>query len=117
MAIQLTNNNANDQYGFLGREWTSKPIKCDYVKLFLSEDTIINETLTIVSKNSTGTQDVREYSLSNYINATDRSSKIVLIPLKPQLILDGSTYFKIRIPAQSSIDMIFYYKEQFEILQ
>ena len=108
----ILNNSGDNSYNFLGREWTAKPVKCDYVKLFLSESTLAKETLTIETTNSTGIRDKREISLLNYISAEDKNNNIVLIPFKPELILDGSTFFKIRIPAQSEILMVFYYKDQ-----
>jgi hypothetical protein len=112
----ILNNAGDDQYGFLGREWTSNPIKCSYLKLFLSESAQANEILEIRSKTASGAFDYRKISLSNYIDSKDKDSKIILIPLNPVLVLDGSTYFRLKIPAQSEITMVFYYDKQLNIL-
>lgn len=112
----ILNNAGDDAYKFLAREWLSKPIYCSFLKIFLPDDTLLSETLEVRSRTSSGSKDNRQISLSNYITSEDADNKIVLIPLTPSLILDGDTYFRIRLPASSQITMLFYYSDQLQIL-
>ena len=105
----ILNNSGDDNYNFAAREWVSNPIKCKALKVILADDSQIAEILEIRSKTSTGAQDVRRLSFSKFVSASNRNSLIIEIPLTPELILDGSTSFKLSVPALSQVLMIFYY--------
>ena len=107
----ILNNAGDDTYRNISREWTANPIKCNYLKIFLADDTQLAKVLTITGKTSTGLLDVRKISFSKYASASNRDNLILLIPLTPELILDGNTSFKFSIPALSQVIMMFYYKD------
>ena len=107
----ILNNSGDDQYKFLARDWASNPIKCSYLKIFLADSSQYTNVLTIYSKTSTGAKDIRKLSISRYVDASNKSGLIALIPLTPELILDGSTYFTFNIPALSQVIMMFYYDQ------
>lgn len=108
----ILNNVGDDNYKLVAREWIGDPVKCEAVKIFLADDSQINTILEIRSKTSSGAQDARKLSFSRYVSTKNRSSLIVTIPLQPYLILDGSTSFKMTIPALSQVVMIFYYNRK-----
>jgi len=107
----ILNNSGDDSYRNLSREWVAKPVKCNSLKIFLADDTQLSKMLTITSKTSTGAIDIREIGFLKYADASNKNNLNLLIPLTPELILDGNTSFKLSIPALSQVLIMFYYKE------
>ena len=110
MALIL-NNVGDDSYKFIARDWSTNPVKCKWMKIILADDTQLSKVMTITSKTSTGANDVRKISFQKYVDAKNRSNLILTFPLDPELILDGSTSFKLAIPAYSQVQMMFYYDQ------
>ena len=102
-------NQGDDNYNFVNRDLISSPIMTKFMRLFLADESMLQQTIEIRSISSTGKLDIRQIALSTYPKATDKTSLILLIPLTPPLILDGNTSFRINIPAQSNVRMMFYF--------
>ena len=108
----ILNNAGNDQYNFLARDWATNPVKCKQLKIFLADDSQLKQTLTITSQTSTGASDIRKLSFSKYTSSLDKNNLILTIPLKPELILNGRTFFKLKIPALSQVVIVFFYEQE-----
>jgi hypothetical protein len=102
-------NQGDDNYKFVNRDLISSPIMTKFMRLFLADESMLQQTIQIRSTSSTGKMDIRHISLSTYPMDTDATNLILLIPLTPPLLLDGNTSFRINIPAQSNIRMMFYF--------
>lgn len=102
-------NQGDDNYNFVNRDWVTTPVMAKFMRLFLADESMLQQTIQVRSVSSTGKLDIRQIALSTYPKATDRTSLILLIPLTPPLLLDGNTSFRINIPAQSNVRMMFYF--------
>jgi hypothetical protein len=107
----ILNNSGDDQYKMLSREWISNPVLCKHLKIMLADASQLAQAIEIKSHTSTGAEDNRTITLAKYINSSDKSNLIVDVPLIPELLLDGSTYFRIKIPALSQVILVFSYEQ------
>jgi len=108
----LYNNIGDDNYNAVNREWASNPIKCNELKVFLADESQLQQVMEIRSFNSNGVQEKRQIAFQKYVSAKDPNSLIVNIPLVPDIIIDGKTSFKIKIPALSQIKLMFFYNRK-----
>ena len=104
----------NDRYAQNSREYLTNPILADKLKVLLASAAQLDNIIKIRNFKSFGSQSIRDISLRNYVNATNRTNLIIEIPLNPPVLLDGQTYFETDIEANSEIDLMFYFR-QFEI--
>jgi hypothetical protein len=104
----------NDRYAQNSREYLTNPILADKLKVLLNSAAQLDNIIKIRNFKSFGSQSIRDISLRNYVNATNRTNLIIEIPLNPPVLLDGQTYFETDIEANSEIDLMFYFR-QFEI--
>lgn len=102
-------NQGDNNYQFVNRDWATTPIKAKFLRLFLADESMLQQTMEIRTVSSTGLLDVRKIPLSSYSLATDKTNLILFIPLIPPLILEGNTSFRLNIPAQSTVRMMFYF--------
>ena len=105
-------NQGDNNYKFVSRDWLTTPVKAEFIRLFLADESMLQQTLEIRTISSTGKLDKRQIALSTYPKATDKTSLILLIPLTPPLLLDGNTFFRLNVPAQSTVRMMFYYERR-----
>lgn len=115
----ILDNSGDDNYNFVARDWVTTPVMAKFLRIFLSDDSMLQQIMEIRSTSSTGKLDVRSISFGKYPKATDRTNLILLIPLEPPLLLDGNVYFRLSIPALSTVRMMFYFdrKSQANILR
>lgn len=108
----ILDNTGDDNYKFVNRDWLAKPVLVKFMRIFLADDSQLQQTMDIRSISSTGKLDIRKIAFATYPKATDKSNLILLIPLTPALLLDGNTSFRINIPAQSTVRIMFYYDQK-----
>lgn len=107
----ILNNSGDDQYKMLSREWLSNPVLCSHLKIMLADASQLAQAIEIKSHTSNGAEDNRIITLAKYVNSTDKNNLIVSVPLSPKLLLDGSAYFRMKIPALSQVILIFSYDQ------
>mgnify|MGYP001585961290 CR=1 FL=1 len=108
----IIDNVGNDNYGFLTRDWTTNPVTVKYMRLILSDESQLVQPLEIKNRTSTGRQSNRVISLSSFVSSLDKTNLILMIPFDPPIIMDGNTYFVMKIPALSETKMLFYYEQK-----
>lgn len=112
----ILNNAGDDNYGMVARDWATNPITVKYMRLILSDLAQLVQRFEIRNRTSFGKNTNRVLSLSEFSNATDKQGLILVIPFDPPLIMDGNTYFVMKVPPFSRVLMMFYY-EQFDKMQ
>jgi hypothetical protein len=108
----ILNNSGDNNYAMLARDWTTNPVSVKYMKLILSDSSQLVQVFEIKSRNSVGKSYNRILSLSEYTDAQDKQGLILTIPFNPPLIMDGSTYFVVKIPAFSRTQMMLFYDQE-----
>jgi hypothetical protein len=107
----ILDNAGDDNYGFLARDWTTNPVKVKYMRLFLADESQLVQPLEIKNRTSTGEERNRIISLSSFVSSSDKTNLILVIPFNPPLVMDGNTYFVMKLPALSDTRMLFYYEQ------
>lgn len=107
VAIVL-DNKGDSTYAQSAREFLTNPISADMVRVMLTNYNQASSIIKVRNTKSIGTHSNRDVSLKNFINAMNRTSLIIDVPLYPPISLDGQTYFETEIEANSQIDLIFY---------
>lgn len=107
----ILNNSGNNRYAQTSREFIANPMRSDMLRLILDNETQIGNLIKIRNAKSFGSESNRDIQIRKYIKATDKTSLVVDIPLFPEIVLDGQTYFQTDIEANSSIYMMFYYEQ------
>jgi hypothetical protein len=107
----ILNNSGDDNYAMMARDWTTNPVSVKYMKLILSDSAQLVQTFEIKSRNSLGKTHNRVLSLTDYTDAQDKQGLILTIPFDPPLIMDGNTYFIMKVPAFSRTQMMLFYEQ------
>lgn len=108
----ILNNSGDDNYAMLTRDWSSNPVEVKYMKLILSDASQLVQRFEIKSRTAFGKDFNRTLSLSEYTDALNKQNLILTIPFDPPLIMDGDTYFVMKIPAFSRTQMMFFYDQK-----
>jgi hypothetical protein len=108
----ILDNAGDNNYGFLTRDWTTNPVTVKYMRLILADESQLAQAFEIKNRTSTGEQSNRIISLGSYVKSSDKTNLIVVIPFNPPLIMDGNTYFVMKVPALSDVQIMFYYKQK-----
>lgn len=109
--IIILDNAGDNNYRQSLREYLTSPIKVDMMRLLLDNVSQINNILKIRNSKSVGTQSNRDISLTQYINAMNKTNLIMDIPLDPPMIIDGQTSFQIVLEPTTEINIMFYFDQ------
>jgi hypothetical protein len=107
----ILNNAGDNAYAMLARDWATNPVAVSYLRLILADSSQLTQTLEIKNRTSFGAEKNRVLSLGQFGNALDKQGLILVIPFNPPLIMDGNTYFIMKVPAFSRVLMMFYYEQ------
>lgn len=107
----ILNNSGDDNYAMMTRDWSSNPVTVKYMKIILSDAAQLVQLFEIKSRTSWGKNYNRTLSLSEYGSATDKQGLILTIPFDPVLIMDGDTYFVMKVPPFSRTTLMFFYEQ------
>ncbi len=109
--ITITDNDGDNNYKQSAREFLTSPILVDMLKIILQNEDQINNNIKIRNETSFGVLSNRDIMIRNYISATDFTNLIIDIPLRPALLLDGSTYFQIALQPNSTLELLFSFEQ------
>lgn len=110
----ILDNQANNVYAQNSREFLVAPIYVSTMRVLLSSQAQLLNTIKIRNSLSVGTESNRDISLTNYVSASTSKTNLILdIDLNPPVKLDGQTYFQTDIEPQSEIDLLFYFDQEF----
>ena len=107
----ILDNQGDGNYFQNAREFLNSPIVATLLKIVLSTPAQISNILYVNNDSSLGTRHNRTISIGNYVSAKGSTNLIIDVPLDPPVILNGKTYFKTDVAANSEIDLMFYYDQ------
>jgi len=109
--VFIIDNAGDNSYYQTSREFLSNPIKVDMLKVLLDNEDQIYNNIQIRNKKSFGSEWNREIQLKNYQSALDKTNLIVDVPISPPITIDGNTYFRVTLEADSEMILIFYFDQ------
>jgi len=107
----ILNNAGDDNYAMLTRDWSTNPVTVKHMKILLADSAQLVQLFELKSRTAFGKSYNRTLSLSEFTNASDKQGLILEVPLNPPLIMDGDTYFVMKVPPFSRVQLIFYYEQ------
>jgi hypothetical protein len=110
-AAIILDNQGDGTYSQSAKEFLNSPIVACLLRIILSTPAQLSNIIYINNDSSLGTRHNRAISIGNYVSAKNSTNLIIDVPLDPPVILNGKTYFKTDVAANSEIDLLFYFDQ------
>jgi hypothetical protein len=104
----ILNNSGDNTYQQSAREFLTSPITASFMRIILSTEEQLDNTIKIRNSKSEGGGSNRDISIRNYVSAKNKSNLIIEVPLSPPVYLDGQTYFETILSPSSEMDILFF---------